>query len=166
MHNIDLFASRKSLVRRLRGRRSASNYFESHASGLDLTVNWVETRSHTSIEPDEPERCLGHSVAGVAPHVSEIECGYAEAGAVRLLIKPPLLVVMTLALRPSRQASRRRLSLQNSSVLSSLSRPLSRISTVTGLGVKSPSSPPSPDNQIKSRASIGSVRQIFFFEFF
>ena len=136
MHNIlDLFASRKSLVRRLRGRRSASNYFESHASGLDLTVNWVETRSHTSIEPDEPERCLGHSVAGVAPHVSEIECGYAEAGAVRSLIEPPLLVVMTLAPRPSRQASRRRLSLQNSSVLSSLSRPLSRISTVTGLGV-------------------------------
>ena len=28
---------------------------------------------------------------------------------------------------------------------------------------KSPSSPPSPDNQIKSRASIGSVRQVFFF---
>jgi hypothetical protein len=32
---------------------------------VDLTVNWVETRSHTSIEPDE--RCLRHSVARVAP---------------------------------------------------------------------------------------------------
>ena len=74
---------------------------------MDLTVNWVETRSHTSIEPDE--RCLGHSVARVAPsglgdRIESVKSSadtqrLAQLESVRSPIEPPVLVVMTLAFK-------------------------------------------------------------------